>query len=110
MNDDGDQNIWWPLRRTALLHPRQARQEIAALLQPGFTPWYADARPLRLIQHWAPDPTMPITMCGRWAGERSTDEIRTVIGWHCRKCHRRAKSAMRANASSLSVVDPAASS
>lgn len=81
-------------RLMVTFHPGELRKLIEA--DKYHTPWYATARPFAIIQHWAFNPMLPVTYCGKVAGERSTGEIRTLIGWHCRKCHRRAKRAKRA--------------
>lgn len=95
---------WVKIRRTVVCHPYTVRRELAELVTGA--PWYATARPFAIIQHWAPDLFTPITMCGKWAGERSTSEIRTALGWHCRKCHRRTKRLLRARRAQQIATNP----
>lgn len=97
MSDDDSRltrcRAWFKIRSTVLLHPSETKRELAEAMRGA--PWYATARPFAIVQHWAPDLLTPITLCGRWADERSSSEIRTLVGWHCRKCQRRAKAELR---------------
>lgn len=80
---------WLKIRWLTFRHPHELHDTLKSLAKG--TPWYSTAQPLGLIQHWAPDIFVPLTFCGRLAGKRSSSEIRTVFGWHCWKCSRRAK-------------------
>jgi hypothetical protein len=77
---------WLAFRAYIVTHPRALTRDI---VWTG-TPWYATAYPTGIFQHWTPGIFAPVTFCGRVVEDTSTSEIRTLIGHHCRRCHRRA--------------------
>lgn len=78
--------LWLRLRWVILTSPFEFRATVVW----KSTPWYARAYPVSVIQHWAPDVFSPVTFCGRLVEEASSGRMRTLLGWHCRRCTRRA--------------------